>query len=71
MLKQKATIARQWILRLICGIAMGLLVILFRGDLTLRAGLGQSQEGPQVEITEVEHSKATTRRLLPMPTASS
>src|SRR5262245_52647242 len=63
MLKQKATIARQWILRLICGIAMGLLVMLFRGDLPLllfrgnlplRAGLGLSQEGPQVEITEVD-----------------
>jgi hypothetical protein len=54
MLKQKATIARQLILRVICGIAMGLLVILFRGDLPLRAGLGLSQEGPQVKITEVD-----------------
>ena len=54
MLKQKATITRQWILRLICGIAMGFLVILFRGDLPLRAALGQSQEGPPVEITEVD-----------------
>src|SRR5262249_56644554 len=34
--------------------AIGLLVILFRGDLPLRAGLGLSQEGPQVEITEVD-----------------
>jgi len=54
MLNQKATIAWQWILRLICGIATGLLVILFRGDLPLHTGLVLSQEGPQVEITEVD-----------------
>src|SRR5215475_13666303 len=58
MLKQKATIARQWILRLICGIAMGLLAIWFRGDLPLRAGLRLSQEGPQVVITEVDPDAA-------------
>src|SRR5262245_39595878 len=58
MLNQKATMARQWILRLICGIAMGLLVIWFRGDLPPRVGLGQSQEAPQVEITEVDPDAA-------------
>jgi len=33
---------------------MSFLVIWFRGDLPLHAALGQSQEGPQVEITEVD-----------------
>src|SRR5262249_20338825 len=54
MLKQKTTIARQWILRLICAIAMSFLVIWFRGDLPLRAALGQSQEGPPVVTTTVD-----------------
>src|SRR6266508_2308270 len=54
MLIQKLTIVRQWILRLICGIAMVLLAIWFRGDLPLRDTLGNSQSGPQVEITEVD-----------------
>src|SRR5262245_57535784 len=41
---------------------MSFLVIWFRGDLPLRAALGQSQEGPPVEITEVDgeaHGGAT------------
>jgi hypothetical protein len=54
MLKQKTTIVRQWILRLICGIAMCLWMTWFRGDLPLRAALGQSQEGPPVVITTVD-----------------
>jgi hypothetical protein len=54
MLKKKTTIVRQWILRLICAIAMGLLAIWFRGDLPPRAALGQSQEGPPVMITTVD-----------------
>ena len=54
MPKQKSIIARQWILRLICAIAMSFLVIWFRGDLPPRAALGQSQEGPPVQITTVD-----------------
>jgi hypothetical protein len=54
MLKQKTTIVRQWILRLSCVAAMSFLVIWFRGDLPPRAALGQSQEGPPVEITEAD-----------------
>ena len=54
MLKQKTTIVRQWILRLICVAAISFLVIWFRGDLPLRAALEQSQEGQPVEITEVD-----------------
>jgi hypothetical protein len=54
MLKQKTTIARGWILRVVCGIAISFLVIWFRGDLPLRAVLGQSQEGPPVETTIVD-----------------
>ena len=54
MLKQKPHIVRQWILRLICGTAMVLLAIWFRGDLPPRDILGNSQAEPQVEITEVD-----------------
>jgi hypothetical protein len=54
MLKQKATMARQWILRFICGMAIGLLVIWFRGDLPPRTAMGQSQEGPPVVTTTVD-----------------
>jgi len=62
VLKQKAIIARQWILRLICVAAMSFLVIWFRGDLPPRAALGQSQVGPPVELTMVDpdaHAGAT------------
>ena len=60
MLKQKTTIARQWILRLICWIAMGLLVIWFRGHLTLLDVLGKSQAEPQMKITEVDPDAVTS-----------
>src|SRR5215510_5842782 len=54
MINQKTNIVRQWILRLIYVAAISFLVIWFRGDLPLHAALGQSQEEPQVEITEVD-----------------
>ncbi len=54
MLEQKTTIISKWVLRLICGIAMGLLLMWFRGDLPPRAALGQSQVGPPIEITTVD-----------------
>src|SRR5262245_834382 len=54
MIKQKTNIVRRWILRLICVTAMSFLMIWFRGDPPLHAALGQSQEGTQVEITEVD-----------------
>jgi hypothetical protein len=64
VLKQKALIARQWILRLICVAAVSFLVIWFRGDLPPRAALGQSQELPPVDLTVVDsdaHAGATAQ----------
>jgi hypothetical protein len=59
MLKQKTTIATQWILRIICVAAMSILVMRFQGDLPLRAVLGQSQGGATVEITTVDSNAVT------------
>src|SRR5262245_3828888 len=59
MFKQKATMARQWILRLICGMAIGLSVIWFRGDLPPRVAMGQSPEGPPVVTTTVDPDAAS------------